>query len=96
MVARSEEKVLAKVIELIRQMLYLPSAEITGQTNLKQDFGLDSLDIAQAFLDLEVEFGFEFSYQTVWECENLGQVARYIAGRAFGRATTAEIVTLAA
>jgi len=96
MVARSDEKILAKVIELIRETLYLPSGEITGETNLKQDFGLDSLDILQAFLDLEAEFDLEFSHDTMWDCESLGEVARYIGTCASGRTLTAGVASLAA
>lgn len=96
MVARSEERTLVRVIELIRETLYLPIGEITSETNLKQDFGLDSLDILHAFLDLEAEFGFEFSHETMWTCKDLGEIACYIAGCVSGRAASARVVKLAA
>lgn len=96
MLARSEEKFLAKIIELIRQALYLPVGEITSKSNLKQDFGLDSLDVLHAFLDLEAAFGFEFSHETMWRCEDLGEMAHYIASCASGRAASARVVMLAA
>jgi acyl carrier protein len=96
MLARSQDIILGKVIDLVRETLYLPGEEITSNTDLKQDFGLDSLDVLQAFLDLEAEFGFEFAHKDAWECSSLGDLAAYIGHQLPNRAAVTGGLTIAA
>ncbi|MCD7807647.1 MAG: acyl carrier protein [Lachnospiraceae bacterium] len=65
-----------KVREIIMEELHLKEEDITLDTNLSEDLGVDSLDLYQVILNIQDEFDVEFpdeifesdSMKTVRDC----------------------------
>ncbi len=65
-----------KVRQIIMDELHLKEEEITLETNLSEDLGVDSLDLYQVILNIQDEFDVEFpdeifesnSVKTVGDC----------------------------
>ena len=55
-------------------------SEIQPETNLKDDLGVDSLDIFEFIMACEEEFDVEIDTDVVSEFTNLQQVADYLQG----------------
>ena len=81
MIIGHADLVLRKVIDVIRDTLYLPNEPITADTNLTDDLGFDSLDLITAFLDMEEEFGVEFPDDGPSRFVRVGDIALYLKQR---------------
>ena len=56
-------------------------SEITLETSLKKDMGLDSLDLIDLTMEIEREYNFVISDQEVEKWETLGDVIKYIQNK---------------
>jgi acyl carrier protein len=71
-----------RVITAIRDTLYLPTAMIGGSTELLGDLDVDSLDLVEAFIDLEEDFGVEFPADAAERFRTVGNVVAFLRGDA--------------
>lgn len=67
-----------KVICILRECMEKDMAEITENMELVADLGLSSLDMVNAVLIFEEEFGVEISNEQIQEFRTVGDIVRYL------------------
>lgn len=78
----STGSITSMVIAAIRESLFLPTTPIGGATRLIEDLGVDSLDLIDAFIDLEEDFGVEFPSDATERFRTVGNVVAFLRGGA--------------
>ena len=68
---------LEKVIEIVKEQLNV-EAEITAESNFKDDLGADSLDLFQIVMAFEEEFGTEIPTEDLESIATVGDVVNYL------------------
>lgn len=69
-----------KVIGILKGCMDKEVAEITDDMELVADLGLSSLDVVDAVLAFEDEFGIEISDDTIMELRTVGDIVRCLEG----------------
>lgn len=69
---------LEKLTGLLAEQLKIDASTITPDTDLKEDLGVDSLDLFEFVMALEEEFDIEIPTDEVSELTTLQQVADYL------------------
>ena len=69
---------LEKLVAVIREQLNLEDAEITENSNFKDDLGADSLDLFELVMSLEEEFGVEIPSEDLEKIATVGDVVKYL------------------
>lgn len=72
---------LEKLIAVIEENLSAEGAEITEDTDFKEDLGADSLDLFELVMALEEEFGIEIPSEDLEKLVTVGDVVKYLADR---------------
>ena len=67
-----------KVQKILAEQLELDADEITMDSSLVEDLGIDSLDFVDIVMSLEDEFGIEVPDDQVENFHTVGDVVRYI------------------
>lgn len=67
-----------KVKEIICDLLGTDEAELTLDTDLREDLQADSLDFTEIVMQLEDEFDFEADEEKVVGMKTVGDVVKYI------------------
>ena len=57
---------------------YVSDSDITAETSIRRDLGLDSLEFMQLVVDLEEEFGVSLPDKAFAEFQTIGDVVEYI------------------
>lgn len=70
-----------KVSEIIAKHANMKVSEISDDSNLQDDLGLDSLDIVEVVLELETEFGIEIPDEDADKFSTVGSVIKYVEGK---------------
>jgi acyl carrier protein len=52
-----------RVIEIIKEQLNLTGVELTEDSSLKDDLGIDSIDMVELVMAFEDEYGIEVQYE---------------------------------
>lgn len=73
------EDIFSGIQTLLTKNYDLPAEKITMASNLRDDLELDSLDLTEAILAMEDEFGFEFDEDRVDDLKTIEQICAYIA-----------------
>lgn len=73
-----ETAMLDKVIEIIRNQLGIDDAEITEDTNFKDDLGVDSLDLLELVMAFEEEYNIELNPEELEDIQTVGDVMEFI------------------
>ena len=68
---------LEKVIEIVKEQLNV-EAEITAESNFKEDLGADSLDLFEIVMAFEDEFGTEIPTEDLESIATVGDVVNYL------------------
>ncbi len=68
---------LEKVIEIVKEQLNV-EAEITAESNFKDDLGADSLDLFEIVMAFEEEFGTEIPTEDLESIATVGDVVNYL------------------
>ncbi|MBQ8823021.1 MAG: acyl carrier protein [Lachnospiraceae bacterium] len=68
---------LEKVIEIVKEQLNV-EAEITAESNFKEDLGADSLDLFEIVMAFEEEFGTEIPTEDLESIATVGDVVNYL------------------
>jgi len=55
---------------------------LTDQASFSKDLGLDSLDITDLLLQVEISFGIRIPDEDWWQLQTLGQLKAYLIGEA--------------
>ncbi len=69
-----------KVIEIIAEFLDLDKAEVTLESDLREDLNADSLDFVELVMELEEEFDFEADEDKMQDIKTVGDVIKFIEG----------------
>lgn len=69
---------LEKITELLAEQLKLDVSKITPDTDLKEDLGVDSLDLFEFIMACEEEFDVEIDTEEVSNFTTLQEVADYL------------------
>ena len=73
-----KELIEQKVVDILTKMTSTPPEDIKPTSTIKDDLGLDSLDVAELSVDLETEYQINIA---LWEFEKLttvGAVVEYL------------------
>ncbi len=71
---------LEKVIEIVKEQLNV-EAEITAESNFKEDLGADSLDLFEIVMAFEEEFGTEIPTEDLESIATVGDVVNYLSAK---------------
>ncbi len=69
---------LEKITEMLADQLKMDVASIDPEKNLKDDLGVDSLDLFEFIMACEEEFDVEIDTEEVSNFTNLNEVAAYL------------------
>jgi len=67
-----------KLKEILSEQFDVDVAEITAQTNIREDLGADSLDLVDMLMSLEDEFDVEIPDEQIEKLVTVGDVAAFI------------------
>ncbi len=67
-----------KIINLIAEQLDADPENLTMETNLIEDLGADSLDIADLVMELEEQLDVEISDEDLAKLKTVGDIVEYI------------------
>lgn len=70
-----------KVKEIIVEQLSVDGENITEDTNLMEDLGIDSLDLYEMIISLEEEFNIEIASEDSENLKTIKDVINYIEAR---------------
>jgi acyl carrier protein len=75
----SDNKNLEQVVRLIAKKHKLPGQSITFHTHLKNDLGIDSLEIVELLIDMERRFNLYVSPEQQFKIQTIGDLMEIIA-----------------
>lgn len=64
--------------EIIAKQLKLSAEELTRETNLRTDCGVNSIEIAELVLELEDKYDIEIDEKAIAKKTTLGEIADYL------------------
>lgn len=64
--------------EIISKQLKIPAEEITRETNLRSDCGVNSIELAELVLELEDKYDCEIDDKAISKKTTLGEIADYL------------------
>ena len=67
-----------KVQKILSEQLELDADEITLDSSLVEDLGIDSLDFVDIVMSLEDEFDTEFPEEDMTDIKTVGDIVKYI------------------
>ena len=67
-----------KVQKILAEQLELDADEITLDSSLVEDLGIDSLDFVDIVMSLEDEFDTEFPEEDMTDIKTVGDIVKYI------------------
>lgn len=67
-----------RIIEMIKETLKFEDKEITLQTNLYEDLGVDSLDAVELIMAIEDEYGVEVPDEELSNMNIVGNIVKYV------------------
>ncbi|MCI8800991.1 acyl carrier protein [Acetatifactor muris] len=70
-----------KLKAVIEENLSVEGAEITENTDFKEDLGADSLDLFELVMALEEEFGIDIPSEDLEKLATVGDVMKYLADK---------------
>ena len=70
-----------KLKAVIEENLSVEGAEITENTDFKEDLGADSLDLFELVMALEEEFGIDIPSEDQEKLATVGDVMKYLADK---------------
>ena len=71
-----------KVRSVIAEQLGVDAGEVTGDANILDDLGADSLDVVEMVMALEENFDIEVPDEDVEELRTVADVQRYVVAAA--------------
>jgi acyl carrier protein len=72
-------KITFQVRTIISEKLGVEESALTADAHFSDDLGLDSLDVLEAFMEVEKKFGIKIADEEAEKLTSLGDVVDYIA-----------------
>ncbi len=73
--------VLERVTKIIVDRLGVDESKVTPEATFKEDLGADSLDVVELVMELEDEFGLQFSDEDSEKIVTVGDAVSYIESK---------------
>lgn len=73
-----EKEIMEKISTILKEMMEREIADITEDMELVADLGLSSLDLMDAVVAFEEEFGIEIPDAVIAEFRTVGDIAGYL------------------
>ncbi|AWI12122.1 acyl carrier protein [Caldibacillus thermoamylovorans] len=73
--------VLERVTKIIVDRLGVEESKVTPEATFKEDLGADSLDVVELVMELEDEFGLQFSDEDSEKIVTVGDAVSYIESK---------------
>ena len=73
--------ILEKIQNILAQQFEVSADSISADTNIVDDLGADSLDVAELIMSVEDEFGFSIPDEDAADLVTVGKLAEYIEAR---------------
>ena len=77
----TRDSIFERICFIIREQLNQAKLEITKETSLHDDLGVDSIALMEFVISLEDEFGLEISDEDVEEMTSMGDMLDYLDKR---------------
>ncbi|ACG61409.1 TPA: acyl carrier protein [Streptococcus equi subsp. zooepidemicus] len=77
----TEEVILEKIIALIKKQRSRIDFDITEKTALKDDLGVDSIELVEFVINIEDEFGIDIPDEDVDGMVSMGDMLNYLVKR---------------
>ncbi|HEL0015877.1 phosphopantetheine-binding protein [Streptococcus equi] len=77
----TEEVILEKIIALIKKQRSRIDFDITEKTALKDDLGVDSIELVEFVINIEDEFGIDIPDEDVDGIVSMGDMLNYLVKR---------------
>lgn len=74
-----------KVVNIIAEQLGVEPAQVKPETNIANDLGADSLDIAELMIAFEEEFNIDIKEEDAQNIEVVGDVVKHIQAAVDGK-----------
>ena len=78
---KGDNKMLERVIEIIKDQLNLEGTEITEDSSFKDDLGADSLDLFELVMAFEEEYGIEIPTEELEEINTVGDIVEFMKSK---------------
>ena len=72
---------LEKIKEIVAESLNADAAELTEETNFKDDLGADSLDLFELVMAFEEEYGIEIPSEDLENITTVGDIMEYMKSK---------------
>lgn len=63
---------------IISEKLNIPESELTHETDLRRDHGINSIELAELVLELEDKYECEIDDKAIAKLSTLGEIAEYL------------------
>lgn len=73
--------IFAKISQMIKEQMHQEAFEVSEETNLKDELGVDSIDLMEFVVNLEDEFSLEIPDDDIETIEKLGDMVSYLERR---------------
>ena len=77
----TRSEIFDKISQMIKEQMHHEDMEVTEETSLKDELGVDSIDLMEFVVDLEDEFSIEIPDDDIETIEQLGDMLDYLEGR---------------
>lgn len=69
---------LEKIQQILFENLNIDAKDVTLESNLQEDLGVDSLDLFEMIMNLEEQYGFEIPTEKLESFKTVGDVVSYL------------------
>ena len=77
----TRSEIFDKISQMIKEQMHHENMEVTEETSLKDELGVDSIDLMEFVVNLEDEFSIEIPDDDIETIEQLGDMLDYLEGR---------------
>ena len=77
----TRSEIFDKISQMIKEQMHHEDMEVTEETSLKDELGVDSIDLMEFVVNLEDEFSIEIPDDDIGTIEQLGDMLDYLEGR---------------
>ena len=75
----AKEKVFEECKKTLAELMNIDADKITPETNLRRDFGVNSIELAEFVLEFESEHNCEIDEKELSKLKTVGEIAEYLA-----------------
>ncbi|WP_024784625.1 acyl carrier protein [Streptococcus mutans] len=77
----TNEEIFDRISNLIKEQLHNEKIEVTVETNIQEDLGIDSIALMEFIITLEDEFNLNIPDEDVEDIQTMGELVDYLSRR---------------